>query len=101
MLLTPELKARFRELGEQDTSNPIIPTRFCAEWVNHCWYPISYNEQKECFFGIVQGLEIKLDYFSHIDLSIIRGPYGVRITRDDDWKETDLNHLRLKIYHNL
>lgn len=95
MLLTDELLARFRQLGEQDSPNPIVPVRFHAPWQNCSWYPFSYDEAKKCFYGLIQCVEIRLDYFSHIDLMVERSPNGEPIERDPNWRETDLNRLRL------
>lgn len=95
MLMTDQLLERFRQLGDQDCPNPVIPTRFYAPWQNCSWYPITYDEVKKCFFGVVQCVGTRLDYFSYADLLVKRSPDGDRIQRDPHWVEMPLHRLRM------
>ena len=49
------------------------------------------------FFGLVDGHEAELGYFSLLELENARGPLGLRIERDLWWKPTRLSAVRKEL----
>ena len=45
------------------------------------WYAVEFDGQ-DTFFGLVDGMEKELGYFSLKELSSVRGPMGLPIERD-------------------
>lgn len=92
-LLTQSLLNRFKEVGPQDVTDPIIVTKFFTSWSVWTWYATAYDEEAGLFFGIVSGTHIELAYFSIQDLKSVRGPMGLPVERDLYWKEKRLSEL--------
>ncbi len=95
-LLTDALRARFKELGEQDIPNPVVVTKFFHPFSNWTWYAIAYNEYNKQFFGLIDGHESELGYFSYQELeeTIVK---GLPLERDCSFKETNLDEIRRQI----
>ena len=61
---------------------------------NWTWYITEMNpETGECF-GLVEGLERELGYFSLPELESIRGPFGLAVERDIFFEPTPLSSLK-------
>lgn len=101
-LLTKELDARFRELGSQDEKgdDAIVPCKFFTPDSGWTWWPISYDPETREFFGLVQGHEVELGYFSLEELETATGPLGLHIERDIYWREATLAKVREKLHHH-
>lgn len=56
------------------------------------WYATEFDGQ-DTFFGLVQGLEEELGYFSLAELQQVRGPLGLPIERDLHFQPTPLSQL--------
>lgn len=54
--------------------------------------------EERVFFGLVQGFEVELGYFSRDELETVRGPYGLRIERDIYWRERTLGELKQEVH---
>lgn len=91
-LMTRELEARFKEVGPQDEklSSAIIIAKFFTPWAGWTWYATEYNPKDRVFFGLVDGFECELGYFSLDELEEVTGPGGIKIERDLYWKEKTL-----------
>jgi len=96
-LLTAELRRRLPGLyaTEQD-ANPMVHAKFFTPWSCWTWYVIEFDGKDICF-GLVDGFEVELGYFSLSELESIRGPGGIRIERDLYFKPTDLTSIRSAI----
>lgn len=57
------------------------------------WYATEFDG-KDTFFGLVQGHEEELGYFSLAELQSARGPIGLHIERDLWFKPTPIGQLR-------
>ena len=93
-LLTPELKARFKELGlQEEEDDPIVVAKFFAPSGAATWFAIAHYDHNNTCFGYVQGLspnpwDDEFGYFSITELEAVRvPPFGLPIERDLHWKE--------------
>lgn len=56
------------------------------------WYASEYDRE-DVFFGLVNGYELELGYFSLSELQTIRGVLGLPVERDLHFKPTSLQAL--------
>ena len=59
------------------------------------WYASEFDGE-DIFFGLVDGLETELGYFSLSELESIRGPLGLPIERDLHFESKTLKELMNK-----
>lgn len=99
-LLTKDDQRRLPALYSQEkAAEPIAYVKFFTPWTYWTWYATEYDQQ-DTFFGLVQGHEEELGYFSLAELSKIRGPGGLRIERDLHFTPTPLSKLRKRATAN-
>lgn len=87
-LLTKEIIAKLRKtpLYATDGQNvvPVI-VKFFTPDSSWTWYAVEGKELEGGdweFFGLVEGLEKELGYFTLFELQQVRGGFGLRIERD-------------------
>ena len=81
-LLTKELRGKIPPLYSQDKNpDPLIICKFFTPDSSWTWYVIEFDEQ-DTFFGLVDGFEKELGYFSLSELESIRGKLGLPVERD-------------------
>ncbi|HAU39065.1 MAG TPA: hypothetical protein DCX07_15300 [Phycisphaerales bacterium] len=56
------------------------------------WWAVSFDGE-DTFFGLVQGLETELGYFSLAELQSLRGPMGLAVERDLYWRPQPLREI--------
>ena len=96
-LLTDALRRELPPLyATEHHTDPLIWAKFFTPWVGWTWYAIEYDDEDLCF-GLVDGFEAELGYFSLSELESIRGPRGLVIERDHYFKPTPLSKIRTKI----
>ena len=99
-LLTQEDLRKLPAIYSQEkVADPIAYVKFFTPWTGWTWYALEFDG-KDQFFGLVQGLEEELGYFSLSELMKIRGPGGLRIERDLHFHPTPLSKLRKKAAGN-
>ena len=82
-LLTQSLLSKFREVGDQrNVEDSQIICKFFYPLNQWTWYCISYDEESETFFWLVNGHELELGYFSLSELQAFRGSFWIGIERD-------------------
>ena len=105
--MTPELEARFKEVGRQDdTDNPLIVAKFFDPAGSATWYASEYDPEANVCFGYVAGLVAdphncydEWGYFSIDELESIKRscvltmgsvkrPFELSIKRDPYFNET-------------
>ena len=82
-LLTEEIRRSLPSLYSVESLGldaPII-VKFFTPTSNWTWYATEFDGD-DTFFGLVDGFEKELGYFSLKDLENVRGPYGVAVERD-------------------
>lgn len=93
-LLTPELRAQIPALYAQSNSaDAIAYVKFFNPYSNWTWFVTEFDGE-DTFFGLVQGHEEELGYFSLLEFRRYRSSYGIRIERDLHFKPTPLSQLR-------
>jgi len=78
---------------ENEDDSPVIIKLFApaGSWT---WYIIEWNPEDNVCFGLVDGFEEELGYFSLDELSEVRGKLGLRIERDLHFKPRPLSKVR-------
>lgn len=94
-LMTPELAARFKEVGSQEAlgDKAIVIAKFfdpCGSWT---WYATEYDPKANICFGLVQGFELEYGDFSLTELQSLPKKMGVGIERDIYWKERPVGEV--------
>ncbi len=107
-LLTKELQKKLPPLYSQDHNpDPMVLCKFFTPDAGWTWYayegsPVDedgyYDTNKEkvdfLFFGLVDGHELELGYFSLKEMESVRGPWGPPIERDLYFKPTRLSEIK-------
>jgi len=70
-----------------------VHAKFFTPWTGWTWYAIEFDGDDLCF-GLVDGHELELGYFSLSELESIRGPGGLKIERDRNFEPIRLQKLR-------
>jgi hypothetical protein len=96
MELLPESEraklAKPYETEGKNLSEVMAPVKFFCPWSNWTWYAAEFDGE-DLFFGLVDGHEKELGYFSLKELSDLTGPMGLKIERDLHWTPKDLATL--------
>lgn len=120
-LLTREITERIPALYAQDGKgdDALVHVKFFTPWTSWTWYAteataimqdgreLSLSEvdvdellredgsvEDVRFFGLVEGLETELGYFSLRELQGVKGPAGLRIERDIGYGPKRLGDVR-------
>ena len=85
-LLTKAIENQLPKLYSTDGKNyvPVIVKFFCP-WNQWTWYAVEGERQEDgdwLFFGLVEGHEKELGYFTLNEFKTVRGPAGLGIERD-------------------
>lgn len=83
-LLTKTILKKLPKLGAQDKKgmDAIVHVKFFTPDANWTWYATEYDPNTETFFGLVDGFEKELGYFTLADLQDVRGNLGLPVERD-------------------
>jgi hypothetical protein len=93
-LLTEEIRKTLPPLySRENTKDPIVLVKFFTPWTSWTWYAIEFDGE-DIFFGLVDGFEKELGYFSLSELESITGPAGLQIERDLYFSPTPLSQLK-------
>jgi hypothetical protein len=79
--------------AQSKTEDPIVYVKFFTPWTSWTWYATEYNPEDKLFFGLVDGLESELGYFSLEELQDIKGPCGLKVERDRYFKPVPLSQV--------
>ena len=78
--------------GKGDES--IVKIKFFLPWSNWTWYGVEYDPEERLFYGLVDGHEMELGYFSLTELESIKGRAGLTIERDLWWEPCTLKAIK-------
>lgn len=85
-LLTKEITSKLPPLySQENVADPNVVVKFFTPWSNWTWYATEGSPQEDgdyLFFGLVDGHEKELGYFTLSELQSVRGPLGMKIERD-------------------
>ena len=93
-LITEEIKKKLPKLYEKDDEgyDAIAYVKFFTPDSNWTWYATEFDG-KDTFFGLVNGFEKELGYFSLSELESVKGPLGLKIERDMYFVPTTIKEL--------
>ena len=97
-LLTKALRKKLPKLyatdGKGDEAVAIV--KFFTPDANWTWYAIEFDGD-DLFFGLVNGFEPELGYFSLSELQTVRGGLGLPVERDMYWEEMTIGEIKKRI----
>ncbi len=101
-LLTKEILRRLPPLYSQEKlgGKAIALVKFFSPGSNWTWWATEGSAEGDdfIFFGLVDGLEKELGYFSLSELQAARGPMGLAIERDLYWQPKRLDEIAPELF---
>ena len=92
-LMTADLRIQLPQLySQEEVDDPKAIAKFFTPDSNWTWYATEFDG-KDTFFGLVDGFEKELGYFSLKELESIRGAFGLPIERDLWFEPTPLSEI--------
>lgn len=96
MILIPK-KLELPNIGEtENQDNPKVHLKFFHPFSSWSWFLIEYSEEDELCFGLIDGHEVELGYFSMSELKDLRIK-GLPVERDLHWEPIGLLELKEKL----
>ena len=98
-LLTKAIKDKLPDLrGQADKGKDAIAhVKFFHPCSNWTWYATEFDGE-DTFFGLVEGFETELGYFSLSELNSVKGPMGLGIERDKFWEPKALKEVNPEFF---
>ena len=98
-LMTKEVRRKLPPLYSQEKlgSKAIAYVKFFTPDSSWTFWATEFDGQ-DTFFGLVDGHEKELGYFSLSELEKVRGPMGLPIERDLYWKPKTLKEIAPKLF---
>lgn len=98
-LLTQELQNQLPPLYAQDgkAGQAIVHVKFFTPDSNWTWYATEFDGD-DTFFGLVDGFEKELGYFSLHELENDKGPLGLPVERDLHWQPKTLAEIAPELF---
>ncbi len=94
-LMTKEIERRLPALYSQDGKGDeaLVQVKFFTPDSNWTWYATEFDPETRTFFGLVDGFEKELGYFTLDELEGATGPLGLAIERDMYWEPKPLGQV--------
>jgi len=94
-LLTKEIIKKLPAMRETEGQGKeaVAQVKFFTPDSNWTWYGVEYDADQRLFYGLVEGFDKELGYFSLDELEEIKGPMGLKIERDRSFSPTPLMNL--------
>jgi hypothetical protein len=98
-LLTKEIRRSLPPLGSQDGKGgkAVVYVRFFTPDSSWTWLATEFDGE-DLFFGLVEGQEKELGYFSLSELESATGPMGLHIERDLHWTPKTLAEIAPEMF---
>ena len=98
-LMTKELRKKVPPLYSQEHlgSKALAVVKFFTPDSSWTWYGVSWDGQ-DIFFGLADGHEKELGYFSLSELRKVRGALGLPVERDLYWKPKTLEEIAPELF---
>ena len=98
-LLTQKLRKQLPPLYSQEDKGgeAVAVVKFFTPDSNWTWYASEFDGE-DIFFGLVDGLEKELGYFSLSELQNAHGPMGLSIERDRWWEPKKLQEIAPELF---
>ena len=94
-LLTKEILNQLPQLYANEykpAKEAMAIVKFFTPDSNWTWWATEFDPEQGLFYGLVQGFETELGYFSLAEIESARGPLGLPIERDLHFKPTQLKN---------
>ena len=93
-LMPEEVRERMPGLYKQEKLGPdaLAYVKYFTPDSSWTWYAIEFDGE-DTFFGLVEGFEKELGYFSLDELRTVKGPMGLPIERDLYWEPKTLREI--------
>ena len=92
-LMTADLRTQLPQLySQEEVDDPKAIAKYFTPDSNWTWYATEFDG-KDTFFGLVDGFEKELGYFSLKELESIKGPFGLGVERDLWFESKPLSEL--------
>jgi len=100
-LLPDEIRKKLPPLYSQDGKGgkAVAYAKFFSPSSNWTFYVCEFDG-KDIFFGLVEGFEKELGYFSLSELESARGPMGLPIERDLYWQPKTLEKIAPEMFND-
>jgi hypothetical protein len=94
-LLPKAIEKKLPPLGSQDGrgKSAVVHVKLFTPDAQWTWYATEYDPKSRTFFGLVDGFERELGYFSLDELEEVVGPIGLKIERDMYWTPKPLSEI--------
>ena len=94
-LLPKDVQDKLPPLYSQDGKgmDAIAQVKFFTPMSNWTWWATEYDPEQRLFFGLVEGFERELGYFSLDELQEAKGPLGLGVERDLFWTPKPLKEV--------
>jgi len=94
-LLPKDVQDKLPPLHSQEGKgwDAIVQVKFFTPTSNWTWWATEYDPETRTFFGLVEGFERELGYFSLDELEAVRGPFGLGVERDLYWDPKPLKEV--------
>jgi hypothetical protein len=79
---------------EDKGDDATVHVKFFTPWSSWTWYATEFDPEEGLFFGLVDGQEKELGYFSMAELKSARGPAGLLIERDMYFKPCPISEVK-------
>lgn len=98
-LMTQETRKTLPPLGSQESlgGQAIAHVKFFTPDSSWTFYATEFDGN-DLFFGLVDGQEKEIGYFSLAELTRVRGPLGLSIERDLYWEPKTLEQIAPELF---
>lgn len=98
-LLTHKIRKKLPPLYSQDGKGgkAVVHVKFFTPDSSWTWYATEFDGE-DTFFGLVDGFEKELGYFSLKELESVRGSLGLPIERDLYWQPKTLQEIAPELF---
>lgn len=98
-LLTQEIRKKLPALYSQEDKGgkAVVHVKFFTPDSNWTFYASEFDGE-DTFFGLVDGFEKELGYFSLKELDSVRGAMGLPIERDLYWEPKTLEEIAPEMF---
>ena len=98
-LMTQEVRSKLPPLYSQESlgCEAVAHVKFFTPDSSWTWYATEFDGA-DTFFGLVDGHERELGYFSLAELQEARGPMGLAIERDLHWTPKKLREIAPEMF---
>jgi len=98
-LMTNEVRRQLPDLGSQDGKGgeAIVYLKLFTPDGSWTWFATEFDGE-DIFFGLVDGFERELGYFSLSELQKVRGPLGLPVERDLHWRPRALREIAPELF---